>query len=69
MLVIVTVQKSEAGVSVAETRRATVTVSPRETRDDLFRHVMEHIVPESLRGGVVLFYSAEPLRLAAWEEV
>jgi hypothetical protein len=62
--VIITVQKSRDGMTSATTMHWTLTPDPQVNRQDLFRYVMENLVPEEHRGGVVLFYSAEPLRFA-----
>jgi hypothetical protein len=62
--VIITVQKSGPGGTSATTMTWNLTPGPRVNRQDLFQYVMENMVPEEWRRGVVLFYSAEPLRFA-----
>jgi hypothetical protein len=64
MFVIITVQKSRgANASEAVTMSWHLRPGPGVDREGLFRYVVEHALPEEHRGGVVLFYSAEPLQL------
>ncbi len=68
MFVICTVQKSpRPGMAEVNTWSARLTPGPEVDREGLFRWVMEQGIPEHMRGGTVLFYSAEPLRLGSPE--
>jgi hypothetical protein len=63
VFVICTVQKSpRPNMSESFTWTGVLTPGPAVDRSDLLKFVMEQALPEQMRGGVVLFYSAEPLR-------
>jgi hypothetical protein len=64
VFVIITIQKSLPGMTKATTMSWNLTPGPAVTREDLFRYVVDNLIPEEYRGSVVLFYSAEPLRFA-----
>jgi hypothetical protein len=64
IFVIMTVRKSRGDATETITWTATLTPGPAIDRAGLFGYVLANLLPEQYRGGVVLFYSAEPLQFA-----